>query len=75
MQTSSDTGHTDTGPLVPAREVLKRYGVVDRTLDRWVADPKLGFPQPTIINKRRYFRENALLEWERHKAKAQAVSA
>jgi hypothetical protein len=86
MQTPSDTDslrrellnstatarppHTETGPLISTREVLKRYTVVDRTLDRWVADPKLGFPQPIIINKRRYFRENALLAWERQQAQA-----
>lgn len=74
MQTSIDTSN-DTGPLVPARDVLKRYAIVDRTLDRWVANPKLGFPQPLVVNKRRYFRENALLAWERQQARARGSVA
>jgi hypothetical protein len=68
MQTSTDNGYVDTGPLVPARDVLKRYSIVDRTLDRWLAKPDLGFPRPLVVNNRRYFRENALMEWERRRA-------
>jgi predicted DNA-binding transcriptional regulator AlpA len=58
--------------LWPTRRVLQRYGVCARTIDRWVADQSLGFPQPIVINKRRYFRERQLVEWERHAAGAAA---
>ena len=40
---------------LPTRSVCERYGVVDRTIERWIADPKLNFPKPMIVNKRRYF--------------------
>lgn len=77
LRTVADTGHsyTETGPLIPARDVLKRYAVVDRTLDRWLANPELDFPRPFVVNGRRYFRENALLEWERRQARAHVGSA
>ena len=74
MQTSHDID-IDTGPLVPARDVLKRYGVVGRTLDRWVADPELKFPRPLVVNRRRYFRESALIDWERRQARGHVGGA
>jgi predicted DNA-binding transcriptional regulator AlpA len=46
--------------LVPTREVCERYGVCDRTIDRWIEDPKLGFPQPRYIRQRRYWDEGHL---------------
>jgi hypothetical protein len=49
---------------------MARFGVVDRTLDRWVADPRLKFPRPVIINKRRYFRLSELEAWERGRVAA-----
>lgn len=61
-------GHDD-GPLVPTRLVCDRYHVSDRTIDRWISKPELGFPQPIIINKRRYFREQQLQLWERSRAR------
>ena len=58
----------DDGRLLPSRLVCERYHIVDRTLDRWIRDEALGFPQPVMINKRRYFRELALRDWERKRA-------
>jgi hypothetical protein len=46
--------------LVPTKHVCERYGVCDRTIDRWIADPKLGFPPPRYIRKRRYWEEAQL---------------
>jgi hypothetical protein len=65
---------SDDGPLLPARKVLDRYGVCDRTLDRWCAREDLGFPKPIRIHQRRYFRERDLLVWERTRAVGQAVA-
>jgi predicted DNA-binding transcriptional regulator AlpA len=65
----------DDGPLLPAGSVWARYGVVDRTLDRWLANESLGFPRPVVINKRRYFRESDLVEWERSRASAKSQVA
>jgi hypothetical protein len=59
--------------LVPSRKVLERYLICDRTLDRWVVNPALGFPQPVIINRRRYWRVSELSAWERARAKGGAV--
>ena len=48
-----------------ARQVRERFGVVARTVDRWLADEALAFPRPITINKRRYFVEQEILDWER----------
>jgi predicted DNA-binding transcriptional regulator AlpA len=66
----SDRGET----RLTARQVRERFGVVARTLDRWLANEVLAFPRPITINKRRYFVEQEILDWERHRraAKAQA---
>jgi hypothetical protein len=59
--------------LVPSRKVLERYLICDRTLDRWVVSPALSFPQPVIINRRRYWRVAELAAWERTRAKGGAA--
>jgi predicted DNA-binding transcriptional regulator AlpA len=60
------------GPLLPARQVWLRFGVCDRTIDRWLAQPGLGFPRPIIVNRRRYFRLQEIEGWERSRAAANA---
>ena len=42
-----------TGRKVTVRFLCQRYGVVDRTIDRWVQTGIL--PKPVYINKIRYF--------------------
>lgn len=64
---------TDASPMVPARTVMNRYGVVSRTLDRWVKNAALGFPAPVVINRRRYFRLAELEQWERERAAGRAA--
>ena len=51
-------------PTFPGRR-FARYHIADRTLDRWAADPEMGFPKPIIINGRRYFSEPQLVVFER----------
>jgi hypothetical protein len=63
-----DQADGDQGPYHPARKVCDRYDIVDRTLDRWIADPAMDFPRPLIINNRRYFSEPELIAWERRRA-------
>src|SRR5262249_11523476 len=46
------------GRKLLTRHLCARYRVSDRTIDRWMRDPRLGFPQPTIVNRRRYWDEN-----------------
>ena len=74
MDTETLSDGNDDSPLVPTRDVLKRYSIVDRTLDRWLADPELGFPRPIIVRKRRYFRECKLAAWERQRARGGVAS-
>ena len=55
-----------TGRKVGIKELAERYGVVSRTIDRWLADPDLGFPKPCIvINGRRYWDLGEIEQWER----------
>ncbi|WP_245581918.1 helix-turn-helix transcriptional regulator [Phyllobacterium phragmitis] len=51
-----------------APQVRSRYHVTDMTLWRWLQNPDLDFPKPTIINRRRYFPEADLIAWERKQA-------
>lgn len=44
-----------TGPQVQAR-----YSVTKMTIHRWLADTRMGFPQPRKINNRNYFDEAEL---------------
>jgi hypothetical protein len=62
----------DAGPLLPMRDVCARYRVTDRTVERWLDDEALGFPAPIYINRRRYFRERELIEFERRRVAASA---
>jgi hypothetical protein len=50
---------------LPAKAVARRYGVVVRTIDRWLDNPKLGFPKPEVVNNRRYWWLNKLCRWDR----------
>jgi predicted DNA-binding transcriptional regulator AlpA len=49
---------------LPMKVVSQRYGVVSRTIDRWLLQPQIDFPRPLIINRRRYWREVDLVGWE-----------
>ena len=54
-----------TGP-----QVLARYQISAMTLHRWQNSNKLGFPKPMIINRRKFFKEAELIQWERAKVAA-----
>lgn len=52
--------------LLPIKQLRARYGVSNRTVDRWLDRPELGFPAPAqVIANRRYWREADLSAWER----------
>lgn len=63
MQTESKTGLKITAP-----RLCVRFGICDRTLDRWLIDPRMSFPRPIYINKRRYWELAEIEEWERAQA-------
>jgi predicted DNA-binding transcriptional regulator AlpA len=58
--------------FLTSRQILDRYKISDMSLWRWLQDPELGFPQPTIIRKRRYWSADAIAQWERSRAKTVA---
>jgi predicted DNA-binding transcriptional regulator AlpA len=59
--------------LLPTTITRARYGVSDMTIFRWLADPKLGFPQPIRINGRRYWRLADLQAFEARQASKEAA--
>ena len=63
-----------TGRKLPTRQVCQRYGVTDRTISRWERDPDLNFPQPSVINNRKYYDEELLTDWDRANASRRQVA-
>lgn len=59
-----------TKTYIPGPHVDRRYKVCSRTRNRWKKDPKLGFPQPMIINNREFYEEDELDEFDRRCARA-----
>ena len=54
--------------LLTAAQVRQRFGnISDMTLWRWLKG-ELQFPQPIVINRRRYWPENEINAWERARA-------
>jgi predicted DNA-binding transcriptional regulator AlpA len=49
---------------LPAKQVCARYGVCAMTVWRWLKNRSLGFPKPTVINNRRYWKLAELEAWE-----------
>jgi predicted DNA-binding transcriptional regulator AlpA len=62
---------TDNEKLIPPRGVLAFFepSPTVRTLDRWLADPRIGFPRPVRIGKTRYFREREIQDFIARKAR------
>ena len=48
-------------PSTTVREICG--GISDMTLWRWLNAPKLGFPKPVVIQRRRYWREIDIMKW------------
>lgn len=49
-------------------QVARRFGISPMSLWRWIRDPRLGFPAPTRIRQRNYWRAAEIVEWERQVA-------
>jgi hypothetical protein len=50
---------------LPTGAVAARYEVSTRSIERWCADPELGFPQPLYVNDRKYWSLAELDAWDR----------
>jgi hypothetical protein len=65
--------NTDTNAdrLISAKAALSRFEPRPniRTLDRWLADPRVGFPAPVMIQTRRYFLEREVADFIARKAR------
>lgn len=60
-----------TGPQVEAR-----YSITDMSLWRWLKNPALAFPQPTlVVHGRRYWDEEVLRQWELQRIARRAAKA
>jgi hypothetical protein len=65
---SDETRRSDKKRLTSGA-LAARYGVVVRTIDRWAEDPKLNFPKPIIVNRRRYWSAAELDQWDRSRVR------
>ncbi|MBY2993761.1 DNA-binding protein [Rhizobium leguminosarum] len=54
------------------KQVATRYQITPVSLYRWERDQRLGFPQPMIVNRRKLFKIDELIAWERSRAKGTA---
>lgn len=50
---------------VPAVRVAAFHGITLRSLNRWLADSRLAYPRPTVINGRRYWKAGDIIAWDR----------
>jgi hypothetical protein len=46
------------------RRVASHFDRSVRTIDRWVRNPNLNFPQPTTVNGRKLFRSGKIRSWQ-----------
>ncbi len=67
----TDTNSADV--LISAKAVLSHFNppFSVRTLDRWLADPRIGLPRPVMLGggKRRYFIEREISDFIARKAR------
>jgi N6-adenosine-specific RNA methylase IME4/predicted DNA-binding transcriptional regulator AlpA len=68
---TSPTNISESSDRLPTGAVARRYGVTQRSVDRWLADETLNFPKPLRICGRKYFLISELEKWERQRAKGQ----
>ena len=59
--------------LLPARQICERYGITSRTLSRWLARRDLAFPQPMVVNGRRFWWLAHIEAWERGQIRGHGI--
>lgn len=55
------------------KQVADRYQITPVSLYRWERDERLGFPQPMVVNRRKLFKVDDLVAWERERARERAI--
>lgn len=56
---------------IPASIVRELVGgISDMTLSRWLNDPTKDFPRPVYLGRRRFWREQDILDWLESRAEA-----
>ena len=63
---------TSEKTYLPAAAVRTRYGIAKMTIWRWLQNDALGFPRPSRINNRLYWKLTELEAWEASRAKGGA---
>lgn len=53
-------------------QVKQRYSISEMTLWRWENSETLDFPKPIVVNRRKFFREEDLTNWERARVQVSA---
>ena len=53
---------------LPGPKVAARYDVTAMSIYRWERDPRLNFPRPIRIGRRKFWDEAELEVWERSRA-------
>jgi hypothetical protein len=66
---------TEPRRRLPTAAVAQRYNVVPRTIDRWAKAPELDFPAAEVINRRRYWDEDALDAWDQARIRTSVSNA
>jgi predicted DNA-binding transcriptional regulator AlpA len=52
--------------MLTRAQLAHRYNRNERTIDRWVRDPKMNFPAPRVVGARSLlWPETVIEEWER----------
>ena len=57
------TDQVDPHKLMSTAKVTKLLDVSGSSIDRWLADPKMGFPKPIVLSRNRYWREVEIRTW------------
>jgi predicted DNA-binding transcriptional regulator AlpA len=63
---------TRSSQKLPTSAVAQRYNVSSRTIERWTEKASLSFPQPMIVNSRKYWSERELDAWDSSRVKRSA---
>jgi hypothetical protein len=71
LVTWHDYRENDMSLKLTRAQVAERYGGRHpRTIDRWTADEKLGFPQPMYIDRTPFWDVDELEAWERERSRS-----